>query len=98
MLRTLKSFVHASTKTRVRNLLGSRAFENLYFSQEGDIRLFNDSSSGIYVDIGAHHPFRFSNTYVFYKRGWRGINVDAMPGSMTRSVAIDLATRTWSLA
>ena len=37
---------------------------------------------GLYVDIGAHHPLRFSNTYYFYKRGWSGINVDAMPGSM----------------
>jgi len=34
------------------------------------------------VDVGAHHPKRFSNTYLFYKRGWRGINIDAMPGSM----------------
>jgi FkbM family methyltransferase len=25
---------------------------------------------------------RFSNTYLFYKRGWNGINIDAMPGSM----------------
>ena len=37
---------------------------------------------GVFVDIGAHHPVRFSNTYFFYKKGWRGINVDAMPGSM----------------
>jgi FkbM family methyltransferase len=35
-----------------------------------------------YVDIGAHHPQRFSNTYYFYKQGWRGLNVDAAPGSM----------------
>ena len=37
---------------------------------------------GFYVDIGAHHPKRFSNTFHFYKLGWRGINVDATPGSM----------------
>ena len=37
---------------------------------------------GFYVDIGAHHPVRFSNTLFYYKRGWRGINIDAMPGSM----------------
>ena len=34
------------------------------------------------MDIGAHHPKRFSNTYYFYKNGWRGINIDAMPGGM----------------
>lgn len=37
---------------------------------------------GMYVDIGAHHPVRFSNTYYYYKKGWKGINVDATPGSM----------------
>ena len=37
---------------------------------------------GFYIDVGAHHPKRFSNTYHFYKEGWRGINIDAMPGSM----------------
>ncbi|HBY56715.1 MAG TPA: SAM-dependent methyltransferase [Candidatus Atribacteria bacterium] len=37
---------------------------------------------GFYVDVGAHHPKRFSNTYHFYKKGWRGINIDAKPGCM----------------
>ena len=35
---------------------------------------------GFYVDVGAYHPVRFSNTYYFYKRGWRGLNIDARPG------------------
>jgi FkbM family methyltransferase len=38
--------------------------------------------NGFYVDIGAHHPSFLSNTFLFYQRGWRGINIDAMPGSM----------------
>lgn len=36
--------------------------------------------SGFYVDVGAHHPRRFSNTYYLYKMGWRGINIEPMPG------------------
>ncbi|NJL53867.1 MAG: FkbM family methyltransferase [Leptolyngbyaceae cyanobacterium RM2_2_4] len=39
--------------------------------------------SKFYVDVGAHHPRRFSNTYFFYQQGWSGINIDAMPGSMS---------------
>ena len=35
-----------------------------------------------YIDIGANHPFRHSNTYLFYKTGSEGINIDATPGSM----------------
>jgi FkbM family methyltransferase len=38
-------------------------------------------SNGFFVDVGAHHPFRFSNTYLFYRRGWRGINIDPKPGT-----------------
>ena len=71
----------------------SRAFYDKYlnpfyfksYSQEGeDIileRIFNQKKEGFYVDVGAHHPKRFSNTYHFYKRGWRGINIEARPGS-----------------
>jgi len=59
---------------------------NSSYSQEGeDIllkRIFNTQKNGFYVDIGAHHPKRFSNTYLFYQRGWQGINVDCMPESM----------------
>lgn len=59
---------------------------NVFYSQEGeDIllnRIFENKYDGFYVDIGAHHPTRFSNTYLFYKKGWTGINIDAMPNSM----------------
>jgi FkbM family methyltransferase len=59
----------------------------LSFAQEGEdmilARIFEGQDRGFYVDVGAHHPQRFSNTYYFYLRGWRGINVDAAPGSMT---------------
>ena len=36
-------------------------------------------SNGFYVDVGAHHPRRGSNTYALYKKGWRGILVDMEP-------------------
>lgn len=45
-------------------------------------KIFEGKINGFYVDVGAHHPQRFSNTYYFYLLGWRGINIDAMPGSM----------------
>ena len=56
------------------------------WSQEGEdfvlFKLFDGKDNGFYIDVGAHHPLRFSNTYKFYKLGWRGINIDAMPDSM----------------
>lgn len=42
----------------------------------------NKIGKGFYIDIGAYHPKKYSNSYFFYKRGWRGINIDAQPGSM----------------
>lgn len=61
-------------------------YGTISYSQEGEDlilkRFLGDIKNGFYVDIGAHHPFRFSNTYLFYKEGWQGLNVDAMPASM----------------
>jgi FkbM family methyltransferase len=55
------------------------------YSQEGEDmilqRIFTEKTQGFFVDVGAHHPSRFSNTYLFYRRGWCGINVDALPGT-----------------
>ena len=43
-----------------------------------DKRCSDPAYRGFWVDIGAHHPTRFSNTRMFSELGWRGINVDAM--------------------
>lgn len=60
-------------------------FAQLTFSQNGeDVMLSNMFSrlrKGFFIDVGAHHPFRFSNTYFLYRRGWSGINIDALPGT-----------------
>lgn len=40
------------------------------------------AQNGFYVDIGAHHPIKHSNTYLLHKRGWSGINIDANPLSI----------------
>jgi len=38
--------------------------------------------TGFYVDVGAYHPIVISNTYLFYRQGWRGICIDANPGAL----------------
>jgi len=61
-------------------------YGKISYAQEGeDIvlqKLFAHKKTGFYVDVGAHHPYRYSNTFWFYKHGWKGINIDATPGSM----------------
>jgi FkbM family methyltransferase len=56
------------------------------YSQEGEDlllwRIFNGRERGFYVDVGAHHPRRFSNTYSFYRHGWTGINIEPSPDAI----------------
>ncbi len=65
-----------------------RPYAQVHYSQEGEdivlARIFSGQPSGFFVDIGAHHPTRFSNSYWAYQRGWRGINIDAAPGSIAQ--------------
>ena len=39
-------------------------------------RMFSNLDNGIYIDVGCNHPIKFNNTYLLYKRGWKGINID----------------------
>ena len=58
------------------------------YSQEGEdmvLRSFFEGAKnykGFYVDVGAHHPYRYSNTNYFYKKGWKGINIEPTPGAI----------------
>jgi len=38
--------------------------------------ILRDVNLGCYLDIGANHPFFYSNTYLFYELGWQGVTVD----------------------
>lgn len=53
---------------------------NRSFAQFGEDLLVTQllgTEPGRYVDVGAHDPWRYSNTALLYGRGWRGINIDA---------------------
>lgn len=58
------------------------------YSQSGEDMILNTILAyverGFYVDIGANNPTSQSNTHYFYKKGWQGINIDALPGSMKK--------------
>lgn len=83
-----------SVKNLVRRSIGLRN-DTDYYAQGGEDAIVSNIFSyvvpvekGTYLDIGAYDPYKHSNTYLLYKKGWRGINVDARPGSM---VAFDEA-------
>lgn len=85
MFRTIvKKFIPKKILDELSILLPLHSLRS--YSQEGEDvilrRIFENQNTGFYIDVGAHHPMKYSNTYLFYKRGWHGINLDAMPGSM----------------
>ena len=43
------------------------------------IKLFDKNKKGTYVDVGCFHPTRQNNTYLMYKLGWSGVNIDLNP-------------------
>ncbi len=86
--RSFKKFLsQLITLTVIENYLIWRfGYNSLTYSQYGEDvilrNIFSKKQRGFFVDVGAHHPTRFSNTYYLYRKGWSGINIDAMPGSM----------------
>jgi FkbM family methyltransferase len=84
--RVIKRIISHPYEQKIKTLTEINKHINLSYSQEGEdlvmYRLLNHKSNGFYVDIGAHHPFRFSNTYKFYLLGWNGMNIDPLPGIM----------------
>jgi hypothetical protein len=54
---------------------------SISYSQGGEdlalFNIFNGRTKGSYIDIGAHHPSRFSVTRMLYDLGWNGVNIDA---------------------
>lgn len=64
---------------------GDQLYGRYTYAQHGDDLIFLCifKSLGIpkpsYLDIGAHHPLKISNTALLYQRGSRGVNVEANP-------------------
>lgn len=38
--------------------------------------IFKYKNDGFYIDVGCQHPISNNNTYILYKKGWNGINID----------------------
>jgi FkbM family methyltransferase len=80
-------FAKALLRPAYRRLVPSPPpYSRLVFAEQGEDALiqalfWRKSAPGVYVDVGAFHPQRFSVTYAFYLQGWRGINIEPRPGS-----------------
>ena len=95
MVKTKSKFLELSKKYKFLKKL--YYFYNIYLrnrkflnngTQFGEdkyiINFFPENYKGKYLDVGCYHPTKHNNTYLMYKRGWRGINIDL------NSLSIDL--------
>lgn len=70
--------------------LKRKNYKQLSYSQCGEDLIMNFLFNSLridkpsYIDIGAHHPFWLSNTFFFYKKGSRGINIEPNPQLITQ--------------
>ena len=88
MFRLAKVIFGMANRSKLHNFLNAaettRCFDSPHtvsWSHAGeDISLdhyLKHRKCGSYIDVGAHHPDRNSNTRQLYQRGWRGVNIDA---------------------
>ena len=40
------------------------------------LNYFKNRNNGFYVDVGCYHPIHRNNTFLLYKKNWKGINID----------------------
>jgi hypothetical protein len=87
ILRFLKAYVSVGVPSRMgvfTEIAEKTKFDHAFsisYSQGGEdlalLYIFSDKPKGSYIDVGAHHPSRFSVTRALYDIGWSGVNVDA---------------------
>jgi len=87
ILRFLKALVRLAPREAWGNFVQTSeiaGFSNAFsisWSQGGEdlamLHAIAGKRDGLYIDVGAHHPFRFSVTHHLSRLGWRGVNVDA---------------------
>lgn len=89
MLQVIKRCIPLAVKRKLVGLCKepNEEYAIKSYSQEGEDmvlrRIFEGQPVGFFVDVGAHHPCRFSNTYFFYKCGWSGINIEPNPDAIS---------------
>lgn len=80
-VRSLSRFMKDIIKTALKLVFRRGSF--ISYSQFGEdaivASLVRGRKDGVYVDVGAYHPHLYSNTYAFYRLGWRGLVIDPNP-------------------
>ena len=68
MLKLIKVFIKSLTHKKISYSYGGVDLLIL--------DIFKNQKKGYYLDIGCAHPIKNNNTYLLYKKGWDGVNID----------------------
>ncbi len=68
MLKLIKVFIKSLTHKKISYSYGGVDLLIL--------DIFKNQKKGYYLDIGCAHPIKNNNTYLLYKKGWNGVNID----------------------
>ena len=64
----------------LQNIYKKIILQDKYYSFSGvDVvlkKIFYQKEKGFYIDVGCQNPIKNNNTYLLYKKGWEGINID----------------------
>lgn len=84
------SGIYSVFRTTLKLMLGRGVSKS--YSQFGEDMvvksLLRTVKNGFYVDVGCADPVLYSVTHYFYKKGWRGINIDPNPAFAGRYRAL----------
>ncbi len=77
MLKKIKDKLHILHSIYIKH----KYFKNKKtYSMDGEdlviLDYFKNKKEGFYVDVGCYHPIHRNNTFLLYKKGWKGINID----------------------
>jgi len=91
LLRSLVGLINPRTWGPFTETFETSKFDHalsVSWAQSGEdlalLSILSQNGQGRYLDVGAHHPSRFSVTRALYQRGWRGVNVDANRDLLSR--------------
>ena len=77
LFKTLYNKLHIIHNIYIKNKFFIK--KKSYSMEKEDLEItkrLNKIKNGFYVDVGGYHPIHRNNTYLLYKKNWRGINID----------------------
>jgi len=82
--RAIQSFRSSYPNTKILEPIEGGTQRRYYSQQNQDYVIFNElfknRNFGLFCDIGASHPLKFSNTIIFEENGWTGVAFDPLRG------------------